>query len=154
MSAVLLMTALLFTQASNAEGEQPLSQMVPVAGHSLHVMSVGEGAFTMIFESGSGNDLSHWLKVAPAIGQTAKVVTLSRGGYGKSDAVAKARTLTESTNDLSGFIEKAELQPPFILVGHSYGSHIVRSYAAQHPNNVDGLVLVDPAYSDLEFLYN
>ncbi len=145
LSSALTMTALLFTQASHAEGEQPASQMIPVAGHSLHTMSVGEGEFTVIFESGFGNDLSHWRKVAPAISQSAKVVSYSRAGSGKSDAVAKARTLTESTADLNGLIEKAALQPPFVLVGHSYGSHIVRSYAAQHPENVAGLVLVDPA---------
>lgn len=129
-----------------AEGMAPQSNMVQLKDNALHMMTVGEGEFTVIFESGFGNDLSHWRNVAPAISHKAKVVVYSRAGYGKSDPVKQARNLTETTGELAQLIEQAKLKPPYIFVGHSYGSHIVRTYAAQNPSSVAGLVLVDPAH--------
>ena len=32
----------------------------------------------------------------------------------------------------------------YVLVGHSFGSFVIRAYAARHPEKVVGLVLVDP----------
>ena len=32
----------------------------------------------------------------------------------------------------------------YVLVGHSFGSFVIRAYAARHPESVGGLVLVDP----------
>lgn len=143
--ALSVVTALSFNHHALAENSAPQDKMVTIGDHALHTMSLGEGEFTVIFESGFGNDLSHWRHVAPAISKKAKVVVYSRAGYGKSGAIANARTLTQTTNELSEFIKAADLQPPFIFVGHSYGGHIVRTYAAQHPNEVAGLVFVDPA---------
>lgn len=126
-------------------GDMPQEKMVKINDHALHMMSLGEGEFTVIFESGFGSDLSHWRKVAPAISKKAKAIVYSRAGYGESDPISKARTLTETTNELGEFIKKANLQPPFIFVAHSYGGHIVRTFAAQHPNEIAGFVFVDPA---------
>ena len=123
----------------------PQDSMIQLSDNALHMMSLGEGEFTVIFESGFGNDLAHWRMVAPQISTKAKVVVYSRAGYGKSEPIAKARTLTESTNELQQLIAQADLTPPFIFVGHSYGAHIIRTFAAQNPTSVAGLVFVDPA---------
>jgi pimeloyl-ACP methyl ester carboxylesterase len=40
------------------------------------------------------------------------------------------------------------IPPPFVLVGHSFGALVVRIFAARHPSDVAGLVLVDPADPD------
>jgi pimeloyl-ACP methyl ester carboxylesterase len=109
------------------------------------MMSLGEGEFTVIFESGFGSDLSHWRNVAAQISTKAKVVVYSRAGAGKSEPIKNARTLLESTGELQQLIAKADLKPPFIFVGHSYGAHIVRTFAAKNPKNVAGLVFVEPA---------
>jgi len=142
--ALFAVNAPMFTTNAFAQ-QKPQDKMVKIKGHTLHMMSIGKGEFTVIFESGFGNDLSHWRKVAPAISQKAKVVVYSRAGYGRSEPVAKPLTLTESTEELTQLIHQAHLKPPFILVGHSYGGHIVRTYAAQNPQSIAGLVFVDPA---------
>lgn len=142
MSAIAVLS---FNYSALAGNKAPQDKMVMIAEHALHTMILGEGEFTVIFESGFGNDLSHWRKVAPVISKKAKVVAYSRAGYGKSDSIAKPRTLTETTKELSELIKAANLQPPFIFVGHSYGSHIIRTYAAQNSDEVAGLIFVDPA---------
>ena len=145
MCAMTIFAGFSFNQEVLAENSAPQEKMITIADHSLHSMSMGEGEFTVIFEAGFGNDLSHWRSVAPFISKKAKVVVYSRAGYGKSSPVSNARTLTQTTDELTAFINAAALKPPFIFVGHSYGGHIIRTYAAQHPNTVAGLVFVDPA---------
>ncbi|PKI16415.1 alpha/beta fold hydrolase [Colwellia sp. 12G3] len=138
-----------FHTAAVTANKAPQDQMIKLTDNALHMMSLGEGEFTVIFESGFGNDLSHWRLIAPQISTKAKVVIYSRAGYGKSDPIDNARTLVESTNELQQLISQANLKPPFIFVGHSYGSHIIRTYAAQNPAKVAGLVFVDPANEKL-----
>lgn len=139
-----LINALVLTSAI-AKDNSEHSEMVLIKNHSLHMDSQGEGEFTVIFEAGMGSDLSHWRYVATAISKNARVIRYSRAGLGKSEAAPTTPSLLGSSEALSELIHQAQLQPPFILVGHSYGSHIVRTFAAQHPEDIAGLVLVEPA---------
>jgi len=73
------------------------------------------------------------------------VVAYSRAGHGKSDARPEAPTIAARTDELEQLIATAGLKPPFVLVGHSYGAFLIRSYAARHPEQVAGMVFVDPS---------
>lgn len=90
-----------------------------------------------------------WRKVAPALATSAKVVAYSRAGHGKSDPRPEAPTIAARTGELEQLIATAGLKPPFVLVGHSYGGFLIRSFAARHPEQVAGMVFVDP--SDEQF---
>jgi pimeloyl-ACP methyl ester carboxylesterase len=46
--------------------------------------------------------------------------------------------------DLEAVLKAANLTPPYILVGHSLGGAIVQVFAHRYPNEIAGLVLVDP----------
>jgi pimeloyl-ACP methyl ester carboxylesterase len=43
----------------------------------------------------------------------------------------------------------ARVPPPYVLVGHSLGGHIVRAFASRHPRDVVGVILVDARPEDL-----
>jgi pimeloyl-ACP methyl ester carboxylesterase len=49
---------------------------------------------------------------------------------------------------LHTLLEQAAIAGPYVLVGHSIGGMYVRVYAAQYPNEVAGLVLVDSSHPD------
>lgn len=113
--------------------------------HQVQVGTGGSGRYTVIFESGFGTDLRAWRKVAPEAAKLARVVTYSRAGHGQSEPRLEARTIEQNTAELDELIAAAKLAPPFILVGHSYGGLLARAFAASHPGQVAGMVLVDPA---------
>jgi pimeloyl-ACP methyl ester carboxylesterase len=118
---------------------------IGAAPYKVQVASGGSGRYTVIFESGFGTDLRTWRKVAPEVAKVARTVAYSRAGHGASDPRPEPRTFQQSTLELEQLVAAAGLAPPFILVGHSYGGLLVRAFAARHPGQVAGMVLVDPA---------
>ncbi len=113
--------------------------------YAMQMASLGSGRYTVIFESGFGTDLRAWRKVAPEVAKSARAVAYSRAGHGQSEARPEPRTIEQSTVELEELIASAKLAPPFVLVGHSYGALLMRSFAARHPDQVAGMVLVDPS---------
>lgn len=124
-------------------------KMINVGDHSLEMIKAGSGPYTVIFESGFGTDYRVWGNVASEVMKNQTVVLYSRAGVGKSEANPKPQSLENAVADLSALIKNAGLKPPFILAGHSYGAFLIRAYAALHPEQVKGLVFVDPAHEKL-----
>ena len=46
--------------------------------------------------------------------------------------------------ELRTLLTRAGVEPPYVLVGHSFGAYIVQLFVVCYPNEVAGLVLVDP----------
>ncbi|HEY0062087.1 MAG TPA: alpha/beta fold hydrolase [Telluria sp.] len=128
----------------------PFDGMVDAGNAKLHVLQMGEGPYTVVFESGFGSDMSAWRKVAPALAKQAAVLVYSRAGTGQSTPHATGTGLEQSVADFESMLAAVKASGPFILVGHSYGSFLIRSYAARHPDQVAGLVFVDPADEGIE----
>ena len=146
-SAAIVATTIFAATAANASDP---ADMITVAGHQVNMVKMGSGTYTVIFESGFGTDLTAWRSVAPAIAKSAQVVAYSRPGTGKSPARPGERTLAANTSDLEQMIAAAQLRPPFILVGHSYGGFLIRDFAARNPAQVAGMVFVDASDERIE----
>jgi len=69
-----------------------------------------------------------------------------RAGLGWSDADPMPRTAQRIVNELRTLLTNARTKGPYVLVGHSFGGLAVRLYAAQYPEEVVGMVLVDPTH--------
>ncbi|XZQ31259.1 alpha/beta fold hydrolase (plasmid) [Rhodobacter capsulatus] len=107
---------------------------------------------TVIFEAGLGDTATVWDSVdtPPGLGRFA----WTRAGYGLgADLVAGQswpgdadgrRTGAEVTAQLEAALTRAQARPPYILVGHSLGALYVLDFARSHPDQVKGIVLVDP----------
>jgi pimeloyl-ACP methyl ester carboxylesterase len=71
------------------------------------------------------------------------VVSLDHRGHGDSDWASGAYNLETYYQDVRQVLESKELDQ-VTLIGHSLGARVALHYAAQHPEQVRALVLVDP----------
>jgi pimeloyl-ACP methyl ester carboxylesterase len=123
---------------------RPPGQLVTVGGSRLHVQCLGAGPGpAVVILTGRGNPALMWQPVVTEVARFAKVITYDRPGYGWSDPLVGAPTAERVVSDLEGVLRYAGARGPYILVGHSMAGLFARLYAARHPADVAGLVLVD-----------
>ena len=78
-----------------------------------------------------------------------RVCVYNRAATGSSDApLSFPRTTQDMVNDLHILLNKANVIPPYILVGHSFGGLVTTLYAGQYPTEVVGMVLVESSQYD------
>ncbi|MBN7817734.1 alpha/beta fold hydrolase [Algoriphagus pacificus] len=103
-----------------------------------------EGQPLVIFESGHGTPMGNWDKVIGTVAEFAPILTYDRPGIGKSEATDYLPTLKNVSEQLVNLLDKLELAPPYILVGHSLGGVYVRGFANYFSEKLAGLVIIDP----------
>ncbi|ANE43231.1 hypothetical protein SU48_05015 [Deinococcus puniceus] len=92
-----------------------------------------------------GNDTGERrVGMACALAPIARVIAYDRAGIGASAAPNHDRSWPELFAELDAVLNAAKLTQPPILVGHSLGGLIAFAYARRHPQNIGGLVLLDP----------
>ena len=123
----------------------PPGRLIDVGGHRLHVTCEGHGSPLVLLESGIAASSLSWALVQPGIAKFTRVCAYDRAGLAWSDAAASARTFERIVDELSAVLARLAPGSRYVLVGHSFGSFVVRGYAARHPERVAALVLVDPA---------
>ncbi len=110
----------------------------------LHVDDGGRGAATpVIFVHGNGANLTQWRDALAHVRLTRRAVAYDLRGMGASEIAANGDySLAAMAGDLGAVADALHLKR-FILVGHSYGSHVVAAYAARHPERVAAVIHVD-----------
>jgi pimeloyl-ACP methyl ester carboxylesterase len=96
-----------------------------------------------VLEAGIGDFSVEWSLVQPGVSRHARVCSYDRAGDGWSEMGPHPRTFRQIVYELHTLLERAGERPPFVLVGHSYGGWLVRTYQATYPADVGALVLVD-----------
>lgn len=85
-----------------------------------------------------------WARVIPALAQRYRVYALDLPGFGESDKGNHLYTPDNFARVIESVLEK-RVPRPFTLVGHSMGGPVALAYAAEYPQRVSRLVLVDAA---------
>ena len=99
----------------------------------------------MVFDAALGASSLSWSFVHPQIAQFTRACVYDRAGFGWSDGGPMPRTAGRIADELHLLLQRAEVPPPFVLVGHSFGGLVARLFAARHREDVAGLILVEPA---------
>jgi len=126
----------------------PLKINAVVNGHRLFGLLSGEGATTVILDAGLGSTSEDWSKVQPAVATFSKVFSYDRAGLGQSEKAPVPRTCQDIIGDLRDLLLSADLQPPYILVSHSWSAINARWFANQYPDEIAGMVLIDPVHEN------
>jgi pimeloyl-ACP methyl ester carboxylesterase len=122
--------------------------MVTVNGHRLHLQSSGTGSPAVIFEAAIMDFSPTWALVQPGVAAFTRAVAYDRAGLGWSDPGDRPRDGENMVAELRLLLQKAGIPAPYVLVGQSFSGLLCRLYAYLHPEEVAGLVLLDPAHED------
>jgi pimeloyl-ACP methyl ester carboxylesterase len=142
--------------AQTASPTPSASGLVDVGDHSLYLTCEGQGDPTVVFESGLGDSSIEWAMVTSVLDSVSfdtRACAYDRAGVGESDPwpndeqPASARDVA---NDLHALLSAGGIGPPYVLVGHSIGGIFVRMFASMFPDEVAGMVLLDPS-SEFQF---
>jgi pimeloyl-ACP methyl ester carboxylesterase len=107
---------------------------------------IRNGAATVVFENGLDGKLNWWRKVIPEISKDATTFAYNRPGYGSSDAVSTPRDGLHIVEELRTLLKSEGLEPPYVLVGHSFGGLLMQYFARKYPDEVSALILVDSTH--------
>ena len=108
----------------------------------------GNGSRTVVLESGLGDTLEVWKDIQPRIAaHCARTIAYTRAGYlGSDPANDGPRDSATVVGELRAELQKRNIRPPYVLVGHSLGGLYMQYFARNFPNEVAGLVLVDSTH--------
>jgi len=122
----------------------PPGRMIKAGAQRLHVYETGEGDPTVVLEAGISATICNWQLIQPEIAKFTRVLSYDRAGLGWSDRARTPRTVSSIVDELHEMLLAADVPPPYVLVGHSFGGIVARLYTMRYPSEIAGIVLVDP----------
>jgi pimeloyl-ACP methyl ester carboxylesterase len=171
--------ALACSQSRNNSGERnsgnskDFAGLVDIGGgRKMYMECQGKGSPTVVLVSGFRGSHDDWTSVIdsdgeqkpsgsavfPQVSKFTRICAYDRPGTTRLDGtltpstpVPQPTTAQDGAQDLHALLRAAKQPGPYVLVAHSWGGLICRLYASTYPDEVVGLVLVDPGS---EFLQN
>ncbi len=140
MKQITIVLFFLYCQFSTGQ-----ERYVTIDQQKYRIKEFGTGDVTVIFESGMSDSLEVWGSIPDSVSLHARVFLYDRADIGKSDTSRLERTIPNTVLELRGILKDQNINPPYVLVGHSLGGLIVRYFAGSYPDEVKGLLLLDPA---------
>ena len=108
----------------------------------------GAGTPTVVLQSGLGDGKETWASIMVEAQKRHAVLAYDRPGYGDSASTIGPRDACTIAAEQRQLLRAAGVQPPYLLVGHSLGGLYQYAYAKLYPQEVAGLLLIDPTHPD------
>ncbi|PFM75247.1 alpha/beta hydrolase [Bacillus sp. AFS077874] len=127
-----------------------IGNTLDIGGIELYYEYFGKntGNPTIIFESGYGCPLTYWNSIREEVSNLTNVFMYNRSGIMNSTKDERHRHSQQNIENLRILLRKANIMPPYVFVGHSFGGINVRLYASSYPEEVVGVILLDPSHED------
>ena len=134
---------------ANKKKAFPNLDLVSVNGFKVETVTYGmennqKGKPVIVFENGRGTDFEYWLPVINEVSKGNATFAYNRPRIGGSEDDNQLPTIDHITDVLRQALLAKGLNPPYIFVGHSWGAAYIRTYASFYPDEVAGLIFVDP----------
>jgi long-chain acyl-CoA synthetase len=100
---------------------------------------------TIVFLHGFGGYAGQWVYQLQNFSLANRVIALDLRGHGLSDKPSSGYDMATSQADLEKALDILKVNTPFILVGHSFGGALVTEFALNHPERIEGLILMATA---------
>lgn len=127
----------------------PPGKLYDVGGFRLHLACTGPadtGQPTVIIENGGGVTSAGYYWLQHGLESQVRVCSYDRAGMGWSDRSDTPRDAATITNELHRLLQAAGVRPPYVLAGHSIGGLYIPVFTQAWPDEVAGLVFLDPSH--------
>ena len=129
---------------------QQVDTLIAVGNQKLHFnIQQGQG-IPILFESGGGNDGSIWNPLLEPLHEITgtSLITYDRAGYGQSEVNPdlpdeEKGFIKPGIKSLFTGLNKLGYDEEVILVAHSYGGFYAVNFAANYPERVKAIILID-----------
>jgi pimeloyl-ACP methyl ester carboxylesterase len=122
-----------------------IGRSVDIGGRTLNLYCSGQGSPTVILESGHSISGLGWAVIQPRVASFTRACWYDRAGYGWSDSGSFPQHSNQIAQDLHRLLTSAGERPPYVLAGHLFGAFNVRAFQHFYPQEVAGMVLIDPS---------
>jgi len=135
------------TTSYAAELKNHINGKYDAGGIKLHIECYGDKSPSIIVQSGFNGYGSEdeWGAVIEKMSQKNRICIYDRAHMGKSDKLSKAYNINDISEQLHTLLKNVDVKPPYIMVGHSYGSYPVKAYNHLYSSDVVGILLIDPS---------
>jgi pimeloyl-ACP methyl ester carboxylesterase len=128
----------------------PDSRFTTIDGIGFHYKTQGEGETALVLLHGFGASVYSWREVTPILAETYTVYSYDRPAFGLTERPIawegdNPYTLDASVEQLDGLLNTWGVDQA-VLVGNSAGATVALQYTLEHPERVEGLILVDPSF--------
>jgi pimeloyl-ACP methyl ester carboxylesterase len=129
----------------------PESRFAEIDGLTVHYKEMGQGEPVFILLHGFGASEFTWREVIEPLSRQGRVIVYDRPAFGLTERLMPGAWTGTNPYSVQGNIELLDgLMDELgvekaVLVGNSAGGDLAAAYALEHPDRVQGLVLVDPA---------
>ncbi|HLK07699.1 MAG TPA: alpha/beta hydrolase [Candidatus Angelobacter sp.] len=118
--------------------------LVKIKNRTVHVHQLGAGNPPILLEAGIAASSLNWSILQPQLAEFAATYSYDRAGFGWSTPSKRQCTLQKMSDDLHAIVAALKIATPYVLVGHSFGAFVLRAYAQRFPEELAGIILVDP----------
>ena len=134
----------LFLLFSCNEKQRLKERSINVNSYSFQCISYSKGAPTIVLDVGITETYESWLPLLNKLSEKVSVFAYNRAGYRGSDVGVFPRDSKQIITELNDLLEKAKIDTPYILVGHSLGAMNMELFLATYPEKIKAAVLLDP----------
>lgn len=142
-----------FAGPLRGQAPDPPGRVVDLDGYGLHLWCQGSGSPTVVLSPGAGDYSFDWEPVMEGLRAQVRVCAYDRPGFAWSAVGPVPRTMALEAFEVRAALDRAGERGPYVLVGHSVGGLVARVFAHAYPDDVAGLVLVDPTHEDTRLMY-
>jgi|GEM_PF-1254725 len=136
-------------QDRNRDADEPLGRLFDVDGRQVHAYCIGEGSPTVWLENGWAAIVLTLQPFQEMLAEYTRVCSYDRAGYGWSEANGTDRSAQQAADEFAALLDAIGVEDPIILAAWSGGGLVSQIYAADHPEMVLGLALIEgtpPSY--------